>query len=312
MTFAGYETDRGAFFGRAGRARAPKALATRGRALRGRAGAVLDPIMSVMARVELEPKRTVTLAFVTTVGRVARAALESRATVRLDARGPLGLPGRRAGERAAHRSSPARARALADRAAALLRAALRRSDAPRAAGRAGGRAPVQASPLGARHLGRRPDRARARERRRGAHPARDASRPSATCGRAASASISSSSTSRPRGTSPREPERCGSVLVEADVDGVAQPARRHLRARGRSAPEATSDGTSRPAARVVLDTRRRHARVTHGATRRRVAEVAALRDRRSRTRAADARRTAARAALRQRHWAGSAKTAAST
>jgi cyclic beta-1,2-glucan synthetase len=76
VTFAGYETDRGAFFGRGADVRAPVALATAGRPLRGRVGAVLDPFMSVMARVELKPKRTVTFAFVTSVGRTRGTATE--------------------------------------------------------------------------------------------------------------------------------------------------------------------------------------------------------------------------------------------
>ncbi len=76
VTFAGYETDRGAFFGRGGSARAPLSLAAQGGPLRGRVGPVLDPIMSVMARVELKPKRTVTLAFVTSVGRTRGTALD--------------------------------------------------------------------------------------------------------------------------------------------------------------------------------------------------------------------------------------------
>jgi cyclic beta-1,2-glucan synthetase len=76
VTFAGYETDRSAFYGRCGSARSPKALATPGQALHGRTGAVLDPIMSLMAQVELKPKRTVTLAFVTSVARDRTTALE--------------------------------------------------------------------------------------------------------------------------------------------------------------------------------------------------------------------------------------------
>jgi len=76
VTFAGYETDRAVFFGRQANKRAPDSLAGAGRPLRGRAGAVLDPIMSLMARVELKPKRTVTLAFVTSVGRTRKTALE--------------------------------------------------------------------------------------------------------------------------------------------------------------------------------------------------------------------------------------------
>jgi len=74
-TFAGYETDRGAFQGRCTSLEIPAALAERG-PLHGHAGAVLDPIMSLMARVELAPKGTVTLAFVTTVGRSRAAAVE--------------------------------------------------------------------------------------------------------------------------------------------------------------------------------------------------------------------------------------------
>jgi cyclic beta-1,2-glucan synthetase len=76
VTFAGYETDRAAFFGRCLNARAPKALAATGQALRGHVGAVLDPVMSLMARVELKPKGTVTLAFVTSVSRSRGSALE--------------------------------------------------------------------------------------------------------------------------------------------------------------------------------------------------------------------------------------------
>jgi cyclic beta-1,2-glucan synthetase len=76
VTFAGYETDRAAFFGRHANTGAPDALAGARRPLRGRVGAVLDPIMSLMTRVELKPKRTVTLAFVTSVGRTRKTALE--------------------------------------------------------------------------------------------------------------------------------------------------------------------------------------------------------------------------------------------
>ena len=76
VTFAGYETDRGAFFGRGGSPEAPGALVTTGGTLRGRVGAVLDPVMSLMAQVELKPKGSVTLAFVTTVGRSRSAAVD--------------------------------------------------------------------------------------------------------------------------------------------------------------------------------------------------------------------------------------------
>ncbi len=75
VTLAGYETDRAAFFGRCGDARAPESLRP-GRVLKGRVGAVLDPIMSLMANVELKPKRSVKLAFVTSVARTRGAALD--------------------------------------------------------------------------------------------------------------------------------------------------------------------------------------------------------------------------------------------
>ena len=75
VTFEGYESDRLAFFGRGGSPRRPAALAgTKG--LRGRTGAVLDPIMALMAGIELKPKATVSLAFVTAVARSKGAALE--------------------------------------------------------------------------------------------------------------------------------------------------------------------------------------------------------------------------------------------
>ena len=76
VAFAGYETDRAAFHGRSGSMHAPAALVTEHGPLRGRVGTVLDPIMSLMATVELAPQGTVTLAFVTTVGRSRTAAVE--------------------------------------------------------------------------------------------------------------------------------------------------------------------------------------------------------------------------------------------
>lgn len=76
VTYAGHETDRLAFFGRGGSARAPRALMRSKGPLRGRAGAVLDPVMCLMAGVELKPKATVTFAFVTAIGRSRSAALE--------------------------------------------------------------------------------------------------------------------------------------------------------------------------------------------------------------------------------------------
>jgi cyclic beta-1,2-glucan synthetase len=75
-SFAGYETDRGDFQGRCTGMNSPAALAASQGSLHGHAGTVLDPIMSLMARVELEPKGKVTLAFVTSVGRSRAAAVE--------------------------------------------------------------------------------------------------------------------------------------------------------------------------------------------------------------------------------------------
>ena len=75
VTFAGYETDRGAFYGRGGSFGAPAALAGAG-PLRGAIGAVLDPITSVMAGVELAANGTVTFAFVTTVASSRTSAVE--------------------------------------------------------------------------------------------------------------------------------------------------------------------------------------------------------------------------------------------
>ena len=72
---AGYETDRAAFLGRRGSTRAPAALALHRGALHGHTGAVLDPIMSLMASVTLKPKRSASFAFVTTVARSRSAAI---------------------------------------------------------------------------------------------------------------------------------------------------------------------------------------------------------------------------------------------
>jgi cyclic beta-1,2-glucan synthetase len=69
VTFGGYETDRGAFLGRGADSQVPDPLVTEREGLHGRVGAVLDPVMSLMARVELEPGGSVRLAFVTTVAR---------------------------------------------------------------------------------------------------------------------------------------------------------------------------------------------------------------------------------------------------
>ncbi len=76
VTAAGFETDRGAFFGRLGDRWAPRAVVDSEAGLRGTAGTVIDPVMSLMARVELPAKGTVTLAFVTAVARSRGAAIE--------------------------------------------------------------------------------------------------------------------------------------------------------------------------------------------------------------------------------------------
>jgi cyclic beta-1,2-glucan synthetase len=76
VAFAGYETDRGVFFGRSGLARSPRLLADTRGPHRGRTGDVLDPVMSLWARVDLKAKGAVTFAFVTSVGPSRSAALE--------------------------------------------------------------------------------------------------------------------------------------------------------------------------------------------------------------------------------------------
>lgn len=74
--FGGFESDRDAFFGRRSVPTGPSALLDDEGALRGHAGTLIDPVMALMAQIELEPRGTVTLAFVTTVGRTRAAALE--------------------------------------------------------------------------------------------------------------------------------------------------------------------------------------------------------------------------------------------
>jgi cyclic beta-1,2-glucan synthetase len=74
VTFAGYETDRGAFFGRCSTWETPESLLAGRESRRGRVGAVLDPIMSLAANLVLKPRGSVTLAFVTAVGRSRSAA----------------------------------------------------------------------------------------------------------------------------------------------------------------------------------------------------------------------------------------------
>jgi cyclic beta-1,2-glucan synthetase len=75
VTFAGYETDRGAFLGRGADSKVPVRLVTEKEGLHGSVGAVLDPVMSLMARIELMPLGSVTLALVTTVARSRDAAV---------------------------------------------------------------------------------------------------------------------------------------------------------------------------------------------------------------------------------------------
>ncbi len=72
----GYETDRAAFYGRARGPGAPLSLSQRARPGGGSAGAVLDPILSVSACIELKPQQSVAFAFVTSVGRTRAAALD--------------------------------------------------------------------------------------------------------------------------------------------------------------------------------------------------------------------------------------------
>jgi len=76
VTFAGYETDRSAFYGRLGSLDAPAALTRSTGPLHGSAGAMLDPIMSLMASIELAAEGSATLAFVTAVGRTRVATTD--------------------------------------------------------------------------------------------------------------------------------------------------------------------------------------------------------------------------------------------
>jgi cyclic beta-1,2-glucan synthetase len=76
VTLAGFESDRGAFFGRPASLEAPRALVTGEGELCGRVGPMMDPIMSLMARVDLKAKQSVTFAFVTTVGRSRKTAID--------------------------------------------------------------------------------------------------------------------------------------------------------------------------------------------------------------------------------------------
>jgi cyclic beta-1,2-glucan synthetase len=76
VSLAGFETDRGTFFGRPASLEAPRALVSGVGDLRGRVGSVIDPIMSLMARIDLKAKGSVTFAFVTTIARSRKGAIE--------------------------------------------------------------------------------------------------------------------------------------------------------------------------------------------------------------------------------------------
>ena len=75
VAFAGFQSDRGDFFGRGGSLKTPRVLEEGGSGVQGRVGTVIDPIMSLTARVDLAAKGSVTLAFVTTVARSRGAAV---------------------------------------------------------------------------------------------------------------------------------------------------------------------------------------------------------------------------------------------
>ncbi len=92
VTPAGYETDRAAFYGRPASASAPAALANHGGALRGHVGAVLDPVMSLMAGVDAETEGFCHAGVRDHRRPFAQRRGRARAQVRLDARGSLGDP----------------------------------------------------------------------------------------------------------------------------------------------------------------------------------------------------------------------------
>ena len=292
------------------RARPRRSRRRRG-ALRGRAGAVLDPVMSLMASVELKPKRSVTLAFVTTVGALAQRRARARPALRVDARGALGVPRCRAGEpaaAAARRGSIPRccrrSSACSRRCCSPIRRCARR---PRLAAAR----PCKRAAVGARDLRRRSDRARARARPRGAAARRDAR------GAALPSLVRRAARSRARrraglGIRQRGLGDAAQRARPARRRRLAQPARRHLRARGRSGLRRRA-----PPPRGERPRRARHARwlarARAGARAgERPAEAAAVR--------ADARRggrsrrrvRAPTLALRQRHRRLHARTAAST
>ena len=201
VTFAGYETDRAAFFGRGGdRARSAALVTATREPLAAASERSSIPIMSLMARVELEAEghgdarlrhhgRSL-------AQRGDRAGAD--ATVRCTPfAGPSATPSRRADDGCSERSSSPSSLPAVQRLFSALLFADPTLRAPPDARRRG--APVQAPPVGARDLRRRPDRARARARPGRAASCARRSRRNATFDRAACVSTSSSSTSRPSG-----------------------------------------------------------------------------------------------------------------
>ena len=75
VSFAGFESDRSAFLGRCSPNGLPAALLAQAEFTEGRVGAVLDPVMSLTARVVLPANGSASFAFVTTVARSRHVAL---------------------------------------------------------------------------------------------------------------------------------------------------------------------------------------------------------------------------------------------
>jgi cyclic beta-1,2-glucan synthetase len=144
----GFQTDRSAFFGREGNPRLPHALSGADVGKAGRVGAVIDPLMSLTARVELAPHGSVTLAFVTAVARSRSGAIDlarkysSMHAVRWTVRDAEQGNARRLKRAKLEPHAPARG------SAALRRPALRRSDPPQLAGEAGAHASPSGAPVG--------------------------------------------------------------------------------------------------------------------------------------------------------------------
>ena len=94
-----YETDRERFFGRLGSAARPAGL-TREEGTTGSLGAPLDPVMVMGREVEIPPRATVTLVFLTAVGRSRQAVVAS--VERYRSPGRAGALGRRARQQGEH------------------------------------------------------------------------------------------------------------------------------------------------------------------------------------------------------------------